>query len=263
MIVTTSGRYNDQALNNARSIAERYNIQFVMRKKLSIKVFKERYNDDVLVVGNDDISIFPKGSDNPIKYHPNFALVRAKRMKNDEEDALIAAAELKQGMSFLDCTMGLGADSVIASLAVGQDGTVTALENSMILYLLVKEGFRSYDTNLVAVNDAMKNITVHFKNHIDYLKALPDNSYDVVYFDPMFDTEIDNSQSLRLLEDVTYNDTLQNIAIEEAKRVAAKKVILKDHFRSTRFKKFGFTQQIRKTSKVHYGIIKTSSEFDS
>lgn len=263
MIVTTGGRYNAQTLDEAKDIAKRYNSIFITRKKRSVKEIKERYNDDVLVVGNDNITVTPLRSDEAVKYHPNFSLVRAKRILNGEKDAFVEAAELESGMSFLDCTMGLGADSVIASLAVGTSGRVTALEQSSILYLLTKEGLSSYDTNVEVVNEAMRSVEVINKNHVDYLKNIPDNSYDVVYFDPMFSEEISDSQSLRLISDVTYSATLQHIAIEEAKRVAMKKVVLKDHFRSSRFKEFGFAQQIRKTSKVHYGVIDTNSKVDS
>lgn len=262
MIVTTGGRYNEHTLQKAKGIAMRYDLDFIMRKKRSVKEIKERYNDDVLVVGNDEMSITPLSGTNTVKYHPNFSMVRSKRLLNNENDALVDAAELKSGMSFLDCTMGLAADSVIASLAVGNAGQVTALERSFILYLLVKEGLASYDTNIKMINDAMKSIEIVNQNHTDYLKKLPDNSFDIVYFDPMFDEEIIDSQSLRLITEVTHTETLSQTAIDEAKRVAAKKVVLKDHFRSSRFEQFGFEQQVRKTSKVHYGVIRTDFEVD-
>lgn len=262
MIVTTGGRYNEQTLAKSKDIAMRYELDFVMRRKLSVKDLISRYNDDVLVVGNDDLSIATMSGSGALKYHPNFSMVRAKRLLNNKNDALIDAAELKPGMSFLDCTMGLAADSVIASLAVGTVGQVTALEQSFILYLLAQEGLSSYDTNIELINDAMRSIKIVNQNHTDYLKKLPDNSFDIVYFDPMFDEEITDSQSLRLITEVTHTENLSQTAVTEAKRVAAKKVVLKDHFRSSRFTQFGFEQQVRKTSKVHYGVIKTDSEVD-
>ena len=262
MIVTTSGRYNEHTLQKSKDIAMRYGLDFITRKKRSVKEIKERYNSDVLVVGNDEISITPLSGADTVKYHPNFSMVRAKRILNDKNDSLVEAAELKPGMSFLDCTMGLAADSVIASLAIGTAGQVTALEQSIILYLLAKEGLASYDTNIQMINDAMRRIETVHQNHTDYLETLPDNSFDIVYFDPMFDEEISDSQSLRLITEVTHTELLSQKTIDEAKRVAAKKVVLKDHFRSSRFEQFGFDQQVRKTSKVHYGVIKTDSEVD-
>ena len=263
MIVTTGGRYNEHSLQKAKDIAIRYKLNFVMRKKRSVKELRERYNDDVLVVGRDGISITPLTGNESVKYHPNFSMVRAKRLLKNEHDALVEAAELTAGMSFLDCTMGLGADSVIASLTVGNSGRVTALEDSLILYLLTKEGLSSYDANIGVISEAMKNIEVLHEDHETYLKTLADNSFDIVYFDPMFEEEISNSESLRAISAVTQSKTLSETAINEAKRVAAKTVVLKDHFRSRRFEQFGFIQQIRKTSKVHYGVINTETEVDS
>lgn len=263
MIVTTGGRYNENTLQKAKSIAMRYKLDFVMRRKLSVRALIEHYGDDIMVVGTDGLSIAPASGEEAVKYHPNFSMVRAKRLLKNEHDALVEAAELESGMSFLDCTMGLGADSVIASLTVGNTGKVTALEHSFILYLLTKEGLVSYDANNDIINEAMRDVEVKYANHEEYLKALPDNSFDIVYFDPMFDEEISNSKSLRTITPVTHAETLSETAIEEAKRVAAKKVVLKDHFRSSRFDQFGFNQQVRKTSKVHYGVIRTDDEVDS
>lgn len=262
MIVTTGGRYNEQTLAKTKNIAMRYGLDFVMRRKRSVKELISRYNADVLVVGNDGLRIATMTGRETLKYHPNFSMVRAKRLLNKKNDALVEAAELELGMSFLDCTMGLAADSVIASLVVGTAGRVTALEQSFILYLLAKEGLSTYDTNIELINDAMRNIETMHQNHTDYLKKLPDNSFDIVYFDPMFDEEIMDSQSLRLITEVTYTENLSQTAVTEAKRVAAKKVVLKDHFRSSRFNQFGFEQQVRKASKVHYGVINTESEVD-
>jgi hypothetical protein len=48
---------------------------------------------------------------------------------------------------------------------------------------------------------------------------------------------------------------LTNTEIEQAKRVAIHKVILKDHFRSPRFEKFGFYVCKRPSAKFHFGVI--------
>jgi hypothetical protein len=43
--------------------------------------------------------------------------------------------------------------------------------------------------------------------------------------------------------------------MSEAVRVAKKRVILKDHYKSTRFVKFGFQVLRRKTAKFHFAFI--------
>src|SRR5699024_12230616 len=103
----------------------------------------ERYNDDVLVVSND-LSIHLKDEEEVIKYHPNIAMVRAKRVINQQSDAFLEACQLNPGMSFLDCTAGLGVDSLIVSIVLLLSGTITALEYNFKLHLLLQQGLENY-----------------------------------------------------------------------------------------------------------------------
>jgi hypothetical protein len=70
----------------------------------------------------------------------------------------------------------------------------------------------------------------------------------------MFEETVDSSGIAPLRSFASYSDLTMD-AVIEAKRIAKKRVVLKDHFRSERFVKFGFTQHIRKTSKFHFGTI--------
>jgi len=64
--------------------------------------------------------------------------------------------------------------------------------------------------------------------------------------------EANNFEALRLAgEHVTLTDEWVN----EAKRVARKRVVLKAHFRSEWFAKYQFTQLTRTTAKFHYGVL--------
>lgn len=254
MIVTTAGRFNEDTLALSRNIARRYNLGFVMRKKQSLEALEIRYNDDILVVSSDRISIKLLNIDTLLVYHPNFAMVRAKRMIKGETDALIETAGLEKGMSFLDCTAGLGADSIISAMTVGARGKVYAIETNFPLYVLLKEGLSHYESPLEEIINSMRQVEVVHADHVKYLESLADNSIDVVYFDPMFSTEIEESQGIQAISAVA-NQGLTTQAVKEASRVAKRKVILKDHYKSPRFKDYGFEQVVRKSSKFHYGII--------
>lgn len=253
MLITSSGRFNQENIGEIKDIARRYNLDYVERKKQSISHLMERYNDDVLVVGND-LSIHLKDEEEVIKYHPNIAMVRAKRVINQQSDAFLEACQLNPGMSFLDCTAGLGADSLIASIVLGSSGTITALENNFKLHLLLQEGLQNYQSHNDNINEAMRRIKVVHADHTAYLKKLEDNSIDVVYFDPMFTMELEESSGIRPIKSIV-SSGLSDEAVIEAKRVARKKVVLKDDFRSQRFSYFGFRQIIRKSSKFHFGVI--------
>ena len=254
MIVTTAGRTNQKYIELAKQTAADLGIPYVKRNKQSIaKMFA--LDDNVVVVGKTGIELHKKGAAEPYFFHPNVAMIRAKRLLKGEHDPLIEISGLQEGDSFLDCTLGYGSDSIIASLVVGESGKVIGTESSVILAYIVKEGLQSWDSQNPLIDAAMRRIEVINGNHYEVLKSMPDKSIDVVYFDPMFEESITESNALQAMAQHTNHDTILMGTIEEAKRVARKKIVLKDHFRSGRFRLLGFEQQIRKTAKFHFGVI--------
>ena len=101
----------------------------------------------------------------------------------------------------------------------------------------------------------MRRVEIRQVHHYEALTQMADHSFDVVYFDPMFEESIMESDGIRTLTHFAVARPLTEEIIYEAKRVARKRVVLKDHFRSLRFEQFGFTVLKRKTSKFHYGYI--------
>ncbi|MFZ7943124.1 hypothetical protein ACO1D1_05675, partial [Neobacillus sp. 19] len=69
-------------------------------------------NSDCLVVGKDRVELFEKGSTLPFFFHPNSAMFRIKRLLSGENDPFADAAQLTEGMTILDCTLGLASDAV-------------------------------------------------------------------------------------------------------------------------------------------------------
>lgn len=255
MIVTTAGRTNDEMVDLAKKTALELNVTFIDRKKRSIAKLQNQTNEDVLVVGKNRIEIYPLHGDEPLFFHPNSAMFRMKRIMKGEHDPFIQASGLTQGNSILDCTLGLGSDSIVASLVVGGTGKVTSLEGNKYLYYLLKGGLKSWDTGNTIMNEAMARIDVMHENYESFLTSCPPNSFDIVYFDPMFEEKIDESEGIRGLRNFAIYSTLSPEAIEAAKRVAKKKVVLKDHWKSEQFEKYGFTVYKRKTAKFHFGVI--------
>ncbi|HAQ07440.1 MAG TPA: hypothetical protein DCR24_07970 [Bacillus bacterium] len=255
MFVTTAGRTNEEMVTLARRIAGELKAEFVPRKKRSIAAIQEAKPEDCLVVGKERLELFPLGEVSPFFFHPNSAMFRIKRLIKGEADPLIDAAKLEKGMSFLDCTLGLASDSIVASYVAGEKGLVTGIEARPELLFIVDAGLRSWDSGLDSINEAMKNIRVMGGYSLDYLKAQKDNSFDCVYFDPMFDESILESDGIRGLSCFAVYEGISKETINHALRVAKKRVILKDHFRSERFKEFNFEVYRRKSSKFHFGVI--------
>jgi 16S rRNA G966 N2-methylase RsmD len=260
MIVTTAGRTNEEWTAIAKEVARDIQCRFEKRNKQSVKSLIDRFQDDVLVIGKQRFELYNKDHSEPFFFHPNMATVRIKRLIQGERDPMLEAMGLSLGMSLLDCTMGLGSDSIVASYYVGNTGQVIAVESNPFLAYLVKRGLQSWDSETIQIKDSMKRIHVVESNHYDYLKAQEDNSVDVVYFDPMFNESIEESKGIRpLTEWAEYREITQE-TIREAIRVARQRVVLKDHYQSPRFKMYGFQQIIRKTALFHYGFIDTQAD---
>lgn len=255
IIVTTAGRPDEQSVALAVYAAEKLQAQVVERKKRSVSKLQETYNADVIVAGKTRFEYFTYGSKEPFFYHPNAAAFRLKRLAKGEIDPMVDICGLRQGDSFLDCTLGLGADSLVAQYVVGE-GRVVGVEADPVVAFIVREGMQHYDLHELPIASPMRNIEVVQAEAVDYLKTLPDNAFDIVFMDPMFDEVIEESSNFTALRDVGAHIALNAVWVQEAYRVAKRGVVLKAHFRSPWFEQFGFTQDKRQTSKFHYGFLK-------
>lgn len=256
MIITTAGRTNDEMNLHAIQIAKELQSKFVYRKKRSVKAVQEAEKDDCIVVGKDRLELFPYGEKEPFFFHPNSAMFRIKRLIRGEADPFVEAACLQTGKTVLDCTLGLASDSIVASFVVGEEGLVTGIEGNPFLAYIVRQGLQSWNSELSYLDDAMRRIEVKHMLSLPYLRNLPDGCFDTVYFDPMFEETILESDGIKALSRFALYEDITHILLEEALRVAKDRVVLKDHFRSSRFEKFQFEVYKRKTSKFHFGIIK-------
>jgi len=255
MIVTTSGRPNKSSIYKAKEIALQLNKPFMNRSKRSVEEMKQYYAQDVLVVGKNRLELHILHSNEPLFFHPNSAMFRIKRLLNHEEDPFCIACKLHEGDTFLDCTLGLASDSIVASFVVGQEGIVQGIEANEILAYVVHEGLKKWETGIKSFDSAMRRIEVNTGNHLDFLRSYPDNSFDVVYFDPMFAETISDSKGISPLRNIADYSPLSSETIEEAKRVAKRRIVLKDHWKSHRFIEHNFTVAVRKSAKFHYGVI--------
>jgi len=255
MIITTCLRPDNSIINRAIKVSKDLDTTFEKRKELSIFEMQNKYDSPILVVGKKRLELFNLNSDEPFFFHPNSAVFRIRRLLNGEHDPFCDACSLEEGDSLLDCTLGLASDSIVASFKVGEEGQVIGLEKNKTISYLVKEGIKTDQQNIENWNQILNRIQVHNIAHLNYLKEQKDKSIDVIYFDPMFQEEINESNGIKKIKSLAEYDSILEETIEEAKRVGRKKVVLKDHFRSDRFKKYGFHQLIRKSAQFHFGYI--------
>lgn len=260
MIITTSPSSSEALTAKAKQFAERSGGRFAARRRFSVDQLLEKAEDGlVLVVTEAEMRLYKKDakqSEQPLTYHPSMAYVKLKGMMNGKIEPLITYSGCEAGDYVLDCTAGLASDSLLFSMQVGETGKVVAVESQLPLYLIVSEGLKHYQAPVEEIEAAMRRIEMVNASHYSYLKALPDKSFDIVYFDPMFRQPLQESTAIRPLRNVANHDALSKQSIEEAKRVARKCVILKEHSGSPEFARLGFTpigKQIY--HKPAYGII--------
>lgn len=259
MLITTAGFITIEMKNKVQEIAATFGMIYVIRGKQTIVELIQKFNEDILTVERNRIKIYlKKNPSQPLFFHPNSAMFRIKRIIQGENDPFLDAAQLKEGMSLLDCTLGLGSDSIVAGFKVGDKGKVTGIEKNPYLALLVKEGLKSWETPAAEMKLAMERIKVVSEDHKVFLSSIQDNAFDVVYFDPMFDKTIEASSGIQGIKPLTIANDLTADSITEAKRVAKGRVVLKDHWRSPRFAQYGFHVIKRKSAKFHFGFFSTS-----
>ena len=157
--------------------------------------------------------------------------------------------------SILDTTMGLASDSLVMAAAGNK---VTALESQEVIFQVVSRGLATYQTDDKQLEKAMRSIKAIKSDSLSFLKYQADHSFDIIYADPMFSETIKESENLQAIKPLANGSRLTEEWLNEAKRVAREKIIIKAHFRDTVFEELGFERQIRPNQKLHYGVMDLS-----
>lgn len=256
MIVTTSYEPTKENVEKAERLAVELSGKSVPRKRSSLQLLRKQYQADaVLLVTKDEIRYYV-GERPPIFFHPSMGAVRIKRLLRGEDDLLLTASGVSEGDSVIDCTAGFASDSIVFAYAVGEQGSVTALESELIPAVLIREGLASYESDIPELTAAMRRIQALHVNHMDYLQGLADKSADVIYFDPMFRQPIEESSSITPLRTVANGSAISIAALQEARRVARKSIVLKEHRDSGEFARLGFDKVLKSNTKTTYGVIR-------
>ena len=254
MIVTTALKNSETLAEEAKRVASELKVSFVQRRGRSIAELVNEGGEGVFVVGSK-YAIYRSGEGEPLFFHPNVAMLRVKRFLKGEKDPFLIATKLTDNMSFLDCTLGLASDSILASVIVGKNGQVVGVEANRFVAYLVTHGLTNYASQVHSMDEALRRIKVVHCDHLTFLRSQKDDQFDVVYFDPMFETKVKESSGIESLRFFAFERPLTEEVIVEAKRVAKQRIVLKDHWQSERFRQFGFQVYKRPTALFHYATI--------
>ena len=108
------------------------------------------------------------------------------------------------------------------------------------------------------ITAALRRIKVLPADYNNYLPTLPDKSFDIVYFDPMFRIPVNASSNLKPLRFLADDRSLNRRAVNEACRIAKRRVVVKEANGSSEFDRLGFPAVFGgKYSSVKYGVIAT------
>ena len=263
MIITTGDSTPLPVIERARKLAKELNCRFLERRNQSIPQLARRFGDEHFIVLLDDRTRYVWTGHTDLTYHPSMAFIRAKRLLAGETDTMILASRAVKGDHVLDCTAGLGSDSLVFSVVVGPEGKVTACESQLPLFALVREGLQRYESDIPEVNEAMRRIHMRHESHDSVLRRMQDRSVDIVYFDPMFRETVEASAHMDPLRQVANHEPLSEDSIKEACRVARKTVVMKELRDSTEFERLGFKRVVRTNSKLAYGVIDIGNDNES
>ena len=254
-IITTITKVNTDLIYQAQALAQKFNKKFVTRNNLSLGRLKQDNNvDNILIFTKDGLKAHTSQGD--LFFHLNMAQLRILNLNRNQKDHMVEAMDLKPKMSVLYCTLGLGTDATVASYIVGENGKVVGLESATLIYLITKYGLANFNHDNIAINHSLRRIESFNLHYLDYLKAQGDNSFDIVYFDPMFRKPIQDSANFKPMRAIANMEQLQSKALVEALRVAKKRVVIKETKDSMEFKRLNISQIYGgKYSSVSYGVI--------
>ncbi|MFC4354652.1 class I SAM-dependent methyltransferase [Chryseomicrobium palamuruense] len=251
--VTTSAKLDEKGRQFAKQIALKEKLLYIER--FNQPLHKLWGDFDVLYMWTTNGWYAETRDTSRHHFHPGTAMFRFKRWKLGEREPFLEATDLQAGDSFLDCTLGLGSDCLMASLQVGKLGKVTGIEKSPISAFLFRQSQFSTDLGESLLNEALHRIEFYEIDALTFLKGQKNNSVDVVYLDPMFEELIEESTNFRSHHIIASKDQLSAEWMNEAIRVAKKRVVLKAHFRSELFAHYSFKRLARKSAKFHFGYI--------
>jgi 16S rRNA (guanine1516-N2)-methyltransferase len=229
LAVTTPLRPSPTEEADARAAADRHGLPYAARgRRAAAEILREAGADALLVLSAHAAILAADGQEQ--RWSAGMGALRAKRLRRREHrrddptarDPFLDAAGLAEGDEVLDCTMGLGADALVAAAAVGPRGRVVGLEASPALAAWVAEGLRR------SGDEAARRIEVRAADHAEALAALPERSFDVVLFDPMFRHPRAEPAGFDVVRRLADPRPLSPAALARARRVARRWVLVKD-----------------------------------
>lgn len=220
LAVTTSGKCSVELSLRAKEAARRWSLPFLERGRKA-PLGPMLHGRALLVFGAQGLALWDRRG--VLRFTPGMARLRVKRIDAGvRDDLLLRTAGFEPSQTVLDCTLGLGADALVAARAVGRRGTVVGLESSLAVFALVREGLEGYDPGPESCR-----VEVLHQCAESFLSLQADQSFDHVLFDPMFQRPQRSSPSFEMLRRFADYSPLTVSMLQQAARVARVSVVVK------------------------------------
>jgi hypothetical protein len=229
LVLTTPLHPEPDEVTGALAAAERTGLPYAAREGRALtRVVAGAGAEGALVVSRTRAVLVAGGAEHA--WSPGMGALRLKRLREAQagradptaKDPFLEAAGLRRGDLVLDCTCGLGADALVAAGAIGPEGRVVALESSRALAAWTGEGLRRFP------EEAARRVEVLAAEHTAWLAAQPAASFDVVLFDPMFRHARAEPGGFDVIRRLSDPRPLSPEALQAARRVARRWVLVKD-----------------------------------
>ncbi|MEQ8174049.1 MAG: class I SAM-dependent methyltransferase [Syntrophomonadaceae bacterium] len=243
-----------------REFLEESGFAFYPRERRSLEKLARDYAADAVIIWQEEGPILYHGAEK-FFFHPSVSRVRLGACRKlHTVDPLVKACQFEPDFSFLDCTIGLGADSIVAAYFLPR-GRVVGLESAPGIAQVVKWGMKMYQADSEWLQEAVRRVQIINCDHYTYLKDLPDNAFDIVYFDPMFRRPVLESAAISPLRSLANHEPLSLEVIAEARRVARHRVVVKERHGSSEFERLGIDNIVGgHHSTLAYGVITTGPD---
>lgn len=196
----------------------------------------------------------PKGE---YHFHLGTASLRIRQIEEGRGDRLCALLPEGDALSVLDCTFGRGNDAAVFSFFLGNKGSVVSLEKSTPLYEVGRAGLLSGTEERPAVGEALRRIRLLHEDFRTFLFRAPEKSYDVLYFDPMFQVPVKRDVNrIEGFRQAACYDGIDKKVLERASAVARKRIIVKERPFSKLFRELHFSRIYKHPGQsTAYGVI--------
>lgn len=222
--ITTSPRPTDQILHHAARLAEEMELTLSPRSGSSMKRLAHRFPGAGWLVtgpGESLTCLTPEGQ--RMRWHLGLAKSRIAAANKGRPDYLLQSLQPAPGERYFDATLGMAHDAL---LVASRGASIVAMELDPIVHAITTSGLKALSQAGDALSAAASRVETRTGDHTDFLRHCETDSFDGVFFSPMFMAPNFRANDLEGLREIAHADWLHPDALSEARRIS-RKVVLK------------------------------------